>query len=92
MFSRVFLSVILGIINFTVFFFMIWGQNGLLAYQDLKEQLASLKKAKVELDAQNLRLSHEIRLLKTDQAYQEKMIRQKLRYIRDNELVYIFDE
>ncbi|MBQ7607373.1 MAG: septum formation initiator family protein [Desulfovibrionaceae bacterium] len=92
MFSRVFLSVILGIINFTVFFFMIWGQNGLLAFQDLKEQLASLKKAKVELDAQNLRLSHEIRLLKTDQAYQEKMIRQKLRYIRDNELVYIFDE
>ena len=71
---------------------MIWGQNGLLAFQDLKEQLASLKKAKVELDAQNLRLSHEIRLLKTDQAYQEKMIRQKLRYIRDNELVYIFDE
>ncbi len=92
MFSRVFLFVSLGVINFAVFFLMIWGQNGLLAFQDLKKQLVSLQKTKVELDTQKLQLSHEIRLLKTDQTYQEKMIRQKLRYIRDNELVYIFDE
>ena len=92
MFSRVFLFITLGLINFTVFFFMIWGQNGLLAFQDLKSQLGSLQKTKVELDTQKLKLSHEIRLLRTDQAYQEKMIRQKLRYIRDNELVDIFDE
>ena len=92
MLSRVLVFLSLGIINFLLFFFMVWGQNGLLAFKELKVQLAKLQATKVELDAQNLQLSHEIRLLKTDKSYQEKMIRQRLRYIRNNELVYIFDE
>ena len=44
-----------------------------------------------ELEEKIVQLSHEIRLLKNDKNYQEKMIRQKLRYIRNNEIVYIFD-
>ena len=72
MLPRVLLFVGLGVINASIFFFMIWGQNGLLAYQELKRQLAHLQETKVSLDAQNLQLSHEIRLLKTDKRDQEK--------------------
>ena len=71
---------------------MIWGPNGLISLQELKKQHSNLQAQKAELDAKNLQLSHEIRLLKNDKSYQEKMIRQKLRYIRNNELVYIFDD
>ena len=39
MFVRVALFVALGIINMSLFFFMIWGQNGLLSYHKLKDQL-----------------------------------------------------
>ena len=39
----------------------------------------------------NLSLSREIRLLQTDQKYVEKMIRQRLHYLRDNEILYLFD-
>ncbi|MBO4334800.1 MAG: septum formation initiator family protein [Desulfovibrio sp.] len=92
MFVRVALFVALGIINMSLFFFMIWGQNGLLNYHELKDQLRRFEEQKNALDAKNLQLSQEIRLLKTDRNYQEKMIRQKLRYIRDNELVYVFDD
>ena len=91
MLVRVILFVGLGIINVTLFFLMIWGQNGLLAFQDLKRQLATLQEQKAELDTRNLQLSQEIRMLKTDKDYQIKMIRQKLRYIRNNEIIYIFD-
>ena len=82
----------LGIINATLFFFMIWGPNGLYAYRELKKQYYELEKQKTILDANIIKVSHEIRLLKTDKSYQEKMIRQRLRYIRNNELVYIFDD
>ncbi len=71
---------------------MIWGSNGLIAYHDLKHQLSELEAQKAQIEEKSLLLSNEIRLLKTDQNYQEKMIRQKLRYIRNNELVYIFEK
>ena len=37
-------------------------------------------------------LSREIRLLQTDDSYVEKMIRQRLNYVRKNEILYLFDE
>ena len=37
-------------------------------------------------------LSREIRLLKTDPAYVEKVIRQRLNYVRKNEILYLFDK
>lgn len=92
MLPRLILLSILGIVNAFLFYFMIWGPNGLISLQELKKQHSNLQAQKAELDAKNLQLSHEIRLLKNDKSYQEKMIRQKLRYIRNNELVYIFDD
>lgn len=92
MYSRLLLSLGLAVLNVVVFFFLMWGQNGWLSLRDLKQQLVQLQEDKVKLDARNLRLSHEIRLLKTDKEFQKKMIRLRLRYIRDNELVYIFDD
>lgn len=91
LFVRVFLFITLGVVNCALFFFMIWGQNGVLAYRDLKQQHAELQEQQAELEEKIVQLSHEIRLLKNDKNYQEKMIRQKLRYIRNNEIVYIFD-
>ena len=92
MLGRIILLSLIGIINLAICYFMIWGQNGLLALNELKQQDRELQELKADLDAKNLQLSHEIRLLKTDKSFQEKMIRQKLRYVRNNELVYIFDD
>ena len=92
MWIRVFLFLLIGVIDTSLFYFMIWGPKGLNVYHELQKQLDDLQKQKAVLDAKTLQLSHEIRLLKTDNDFQEKMIRQKLRYIRNNELVYIFDD
>ena len=91
MFFRVILFAVLGIFNCMLAYVMIWGQSGLVSYRDLKRQHAEILAEKAAYEEKIVRLSHEIRLLKTDKSYQEKMIRQKLRYVRNNELVYIFD-
>ena len=54
MFVRVALFDALGIINMSLFFFMIWGQNGLLNYHELKDQLRRFEEQKNALDAKNL--------------------------------------
>lgn len=61
-----------------------------MEYRELKGQYASLKEKISSLDAQNMALSRDIRLLQSDSQYVEKMVRQKLRYLRENEIVYLF--
>ena len=43
------------------------------------------------LDSENRALSQEIRLLQNDPKYVEKMVRQRLHYLRANEVLYLFD-
>lgn len=90
MFWRVAILLILGVINLALFSRMIWGPTGIMEYRDLKNRYASLRESIARLDAENLALSKDIRLLQSDGQYMEKMIRQKLHYVRDNEIVYLF--
>ncbi len=90
MFWRTFILVMFGIVNVVLFYRMIWSPYGLIAYRNLKEQHAALEARVAELDKTNLDLSREIRLLQSDDKYVEKMIRQRLHYVRDNEILYLF--
>ncbi|MDR2743982.1 MAG: septum formation initiator family protein [Desulfovibrio sp.] len=88
---RVFILVALTLINVALFGRMIWGSTGLLEYRELKNQHAALQKQLEKLDAKNLSLSREIRMLQSDRQYMEKMIRRHLHYVRENEVLYLFD-
>jgi cell division protein FtsB len=92
MFWRVFILVALTLINVVLFGRMIWGATGLLEYRELKNQHAALQKQLEKSDAKNLSLSREIRMLHSDKRYVEKMIRQHLHYVRENEVLYLFDD
>ena len=89
---RLLIIVFLGICNIALFARMVWSPTGLIHYRALKEQYRTLQDDSARLDRENMELSRDIRLLQTDQAYVEKMVRQKLHYLRDNEIVYIFAE
>mgnify|MGYP003602047225 FL=1 len=91
MFWRSFILVILGLVNVVLFSRMVWGPTGLLEYRELKKQYSDLEKQIADLDAENMTLSREIRLLQSDNQYVEKVIRQRLHYVRDNEVLYLFD-
>ncbi|MDR1856165.1 MAG: septum formation initiator family protein [Desulfovibrio sp.] len=92
MFWRVFLIVLLTLINVMLFQRTVWGPTGLLEYKELKRQYAGIERQIANLEKQNLSLSREIRLLQSDDRYIARMIRQRLHYVRDNEILYIFDE
>lgn len=64
----------------------------MIAYQGLKEQYISLKQKITELDQKNLALSKEIRLLQSDDKYIDAMIRKRLNFVKDNEILYIFSD
>lgn len=90
MLFRVLILIFLGVCNVALFGKMIWGSTGILEFRQLKKQYSELRERINTLDAENMALSRDIRLLRTDKQYMEKMIRQRLHYLRDNETVYLF--
>lgn len=92
MFWRVLILVTVGCFDIALFGKMVWGPGGIVEYQELKGQYSALQRQIADLDAENMALSRDIRLLQSDDQYVEKMVRQRLRYLRDNEVVYIFPQ
>jgi len=89
---KVVLLFSLGIANVVLCYRMIWGEQGLVAYQDLRVKYAQLELKVGQLDKDNRLLSHDIRLLQSDDLFVEKMIREKLYYVKENEILYLFDD
>lgn len=87
---RVVILLVAGLLDIALFGKMLWGPGGVVEYGELKRQYSDLRQHIEDLDARNLALSRDIRLLQSDNLYMEKMVRQKLRYLRDNEVVYLF--
>ena len=92
MFWKVFLITVLGVLNVVLFYRMVWSPYGLLVYHKLRQEHTQLEAQVHELDKHNLALSREIRLLRNDDSYVEKMIRQRLHYVKDNEILYLFND
>src|SRR5215469_10528853 len=92
MFWKVFLITALGVLNVALFYRMVWSPYGLLVYHKLRQEHIQLEAQVQELDTHNLALSHEIRLLRNDDSYVEKMIRRRLHYVKDNEILYLFND
>ncbi|GHV54427.1 septum formation initiator [Deltaproteobacteria bacterium] len=78
------------VINVVLLYSLIWGNHGFSAYHNLKEQHELLEAHIQDLDKKNLALSQEIRLLQSDEKYQETVIRKRFNFVKDNEILYIF--
>ena len=92
MFWKVCLITAIGVLNVALFYRMVWSPYGLLVYHKLRQEHAQLEAQVQELDKHNRALSHEIRLLRSDDGYVEKMIRQRLHYVKDDEIFYLFND
>ena len=79
-------------LNMVLLFSLVWGQQGIIEYKRLYEQCKTLEERIAGIEEQNISLSREIRLLQSDEKYVEKMIRNRLHFIRDNEIRYIFPD
>ena len=84
------LFVILVIIFVLVVATLIFNRNGLMALSALREDIGQVTTAIDSLEDQILRLEEEIRLLSSDSAYQERMVREILGWGREGEFVVRF--
>ncbi len=80
------------LVNVTLGVRLFWGPQSFANYHHLKTEQAQLQEQLEAQDIVNANLSREIRLLQTDERYVEKMIRQRLNYVKENEILYLFDD
>ena len=84
--------VLVGLVLLNVV--LLWGllasDHGLFAYLSLKDRHDRLVHDMDEADRTSRELSREIRLLTSDAAYQEKVVRERLNYVREDEVLYLF--
>lgn len=80
------------LMNVTLCYSMFLGDRSLFVWRELHERHAMLTKEVALVDAQKAELSQQIRLLQTDSDYVETLIRQRLNYVRENEILYIFGD
>jgi cell division protein FtsB len=78
------------LLNLVLAYNLVWGKSGAIAYMDLRERRDVLENRIAAAGEENLALSREIRLLQSDAKYIEKTIRNRLNFVRGNEILYIF--
>jgi len=86
---RILLGVLI-MVNIVLLFRLIWSDHGVLAFMNMRSRSALLEGQLRDVDARSMELSNEIRRLKSDRPYQEKIIRDRMNYIKENEVLYIF--
>lgn len=79
-------------LNLFLFFRLIWSDQGIFAYIDLKNRHQRLKQQLEEVDDRSQAVSREIRRLKSDKSYQEKVVRERMNFVKENEILYVFPE
>jgi cell division protein FtsB len=80
---------LLCVVNIFLVFKIFDDQSGLPVYKDLKLKIESVQEKVNDIDLRNRQLSSEIRVLKKNDQYVERLIKRELFYVADNELMYI---
>ena len=92
MHGRILLIALLLCINLFLLFRLIWSDQGVFAYLELKSRYDTLQSRIEDVDRRSLDLSQEIRRLKADEDYQEKVVRERMNFVKREEILYIFPE
>lgn len=89
--KRILLACLIAV-NLFLLFRLVWSGQGMFAYMELKERHNVLERQLRDVDARSLDLSREIVRLKNDRAYQEKIIRDRMNFVKKDEILYIFQD
>lgn len=86
--NQIFLFL-LCIINIFLVFKIFDEDSGMPVYKDLKIKIESVQEKINDIDSRNRQISSEIRILKKNDQYVNRLIKRELFYVADNELMYI---
>lgn len=69
-----------------------FGERGFVGLLKIKSEYASILEEVKQLDEKNVKLKEDINRLNNDQYYQEKLAREKLGFIKEGEVVFLFPD
>ncbi|MGE4194751.1 MAG: septum formation initiator family protein [Pseudodesulfovibrio sp.] len=90
--GRLLFIALLVAINLFLMIRLIWSDQGIFAYLELKNRYEVLRGKIEAVDGRSLDLSQEIRKLKSDKGYQEKVVRERMNFVKKDEILYIFPD
>ncbi len=86
-------TIVLKILIAVISCLILWdiaGPLGLWARNRLLKERQALYAANMQIAMRNTRLEEEIKRLKTDHQFQARMVRSRLGWVRDNEILFKF--
>ena len=89
--KRLFVGFLLAV-NLVFAWRLFLGEHGISAYLDLKERHRQMELDLEAAEHKSLEFSQEIRRLKSDRSHLEDVIRKRMNYLKENELLYVFSE
>lgn len=92
MFLRRFLLGALIALNLFLGHRALFSDQGVAAYGELTTKHAELERRVERLTEENRELSRQIRLLTRDRDYIEAIIRKEMRFVKPDEVVYVFPD
>ncbi len=81
-----------ALLFFTLFFLIIFGRNGYVDLNRLKQENRTLSEKNMKIEMKNLKLHRTIERLKNDPEYIESVARQEFGMIGKDELILKFKE
>lgn len=91
MWHKVLLAIAV-VINILLLGRLFLSDQGMHGYNELRVEKEALQEQLSAIEQKNLALSREIELLNSDEKYVEKIIREKLNFVQNNEIMYLFQE
>lgn len=91
MYFRLILILLLAV-NILLAWTILWGDRGIQPYRQQQQVLEEVESRLGQVREDNIELSRKVRLLKNNKAYLEQMIRTRLHYVQNNEVIYINQE
>lgn len=91
MYFRAILTL-LFLVNVLLIWGIVWGERGIQPYRQQQQVLEEVESRLDQVREDNIELSRKVRLLKDNKAYLEHMIRTRLHYVQNNEVLYINQE
>jgi cell division protein FtsB len=88
MWSKGILGILL-MVNVLLVWAIVGGGQGLRPYRRQQAVLSQVQSRLEQVREDNIELSRKIRLLKKDEQYKEQMVRIRLHYVHNNEIMYL---
>ncbi len=81
------LVALLLVLNFALIYAILYSSNGISGYKKQNEQVRELEEKLIALKTENQKLFEMIQALKSSPKAQEKLVRQELGWVREDEII-----